>query len=411
MQINYITYGESPLSPLVQTQVIKLLQVIAKETNYEISWIALVSPSDTLLRRQEIRQLAIELEKDGIKLKNFTLPILYSQWFLPRIWLLPIILLITGIILRIHFWNNKQKIILHGRGYLATLLCVYAKRFTRGGVLFDPRSLFPEENVTAGNWHKDSLNYKAWKHLETFLVKNVEFVVGVSNGFSRIIKKESDWQPCFEVIPCMVDVKNFDRNLTDPGHLLSELGLNTTGLVFVYNGSLGRWNSPEMIARYFFYAWQTNKNNRLLIVTKGRTDRLKEILYEYGIPKYVYKFISTAPNEVWKYLAVADIGLQVMEPALDAETRLGVKFAEYLAAGIPVIANSNAGATVSYIEMYQVGAVIDSPEIEIQELFSKPEMFQENVKEKCKILAYKEFDIAPIASMYMDVYQRMFDNL
>ena len=64
-------------------------------------------------------------------------------------------------------------------------------------------------------------------------------------------------------------------------------------------------------------------------------------------------------TEMPDYLLMSDIGLLVRVPSVISEVASPVKFAEYLAGGVPVIAYPNIGDTQKMIDQNQVGIVID----------------------------------------------------
>ena len=406
MRVCYLTYGEPIFSQLLQTQAIRLLQLLSRKGAVTIEWVAFISLVDLLFQREKMRRIQAEVSQAGITLTLIPLPILYSRYFLPRAWLLPWLLFLGKLSLSTHFWRHEQPDLLHARGYMATLLAVVSRKHRNDfRILFDPRSLFPEENVTAGNWTVHSIDFALWKRLEVYMLKRVDTVVGVSAGFRQLLR---DLLPStllsFAVVPCTVDAQNYDQVPVERDNVLKEFGMPFDSVVMVYAGSIGRWNSPKTIARYFYYAWRADSRCRLLVITNGRFDHLERELFKYKLPVDTCCIVHVASSQVARYLKVCDVGLQVMEPALDSPTRLGVKFAEYMAAGLPVIVNRYAGAAKDQVEMNGVGVVVDQPELEMEQALTMLRSRRVEMTARCQELAHKVFDVHEAARQYALLY-------
>lgn len=403
-RICYLTYGEPVFSPLLQTQVADVLKALVPMSGPPITWIAFVSPTDIIFQRDEVQRFQADLRKSGINLYLYTMPIVYSRLFLPRLWLWPLLSILGNLALSYHFRRYGVPKLIHARGYMATWLAVTAKRYAPGiRLIFDPRSLFPEENVTAGNWTENSLSFLLWKRLEKLMVERADVVIGVSSGFRRIFRETPEIITRLIVIPCAVDNTRFDQVLSMHTEIRNQLGLPSDCLLVVYSGSLGRWNPPRTIARYFACIWRADPQSRLVVLTKGRTDHLVQALQWQRVPFEAFRIVNANIDQVPLYLKASDIGLQVMEATLDSDTRLGVKFVEYMAAGLPVIVNTHAGAARDYVREYGVGLVVDKPE---QEMVAAIEYIQKNkgiMSERCRDLA-RSFGVDSVASQYARLY-------
>jgi len=406
MQICYLTYGEPVFSQLLQTQAVRLLQLLSRKSSVTIEWVAFISPVDLLFHREEMRRMRREVSQAGITLTLYPLPILYSRYFLPRAWLLPWLIFLGSVVLSAHFGQHRHPKLIHARGYMATLLTIVSRKHRNDfSILFDPRSLFPEENVTAGNWTVHSIDFALWKRLEAYIMKRVDTVVGVSAGFKQLLRDiPRSNLPRFAIVPCTVDTQHYDQVPVERDSVLKELGMPADSLVIAYTGSIGRWNSPKTIARYFYCAWCADSRCRLLVITNGRFDHLERELLKYKLPLDTYCIVRVESSKVARYLKASDVGLQVMEPALDSPTRLGVKFAEYMAAGLPVIVNRYAGAAKDYVETNGVGVVVDQPENEMGQALTTLRLHREDIATRCRELAHRSFDVNEAVCQYALLY-------
>jgi glycosyltransferase involved in cell wall biosynthesis len=406
-RLTYITFGESLFSPLVQTQVIQLLTTIATHRSETIEWIALISPTDLLFQHEKVRQLRRQLAQSGVLCVPYPMPLLYNRFFLPRFWLLPLLLLPGIMALASHFQHQERApAIIHTRSYVATLLAILTRRKAPGArILFDPRSSFPEEHVTARLWKASAIDFKMWKKLETYIVTHADALVSVSAAHEESYQDAMcNGKPVSAIIHNTVDVDTFVRIPAERERVRGELGIPTDSFVLVYCGSIGRWNSPEEIARYFACIWQAHARSRLLVITSGRTDHLKRALRRAHVAADICHFVRVPGEEVARYLKSGDAGLQVLLPAADSRTRIGVKFAEYMAAGLPVIVNSHAGAS-AYVQQYGVGFVVDQPEQEMQAVIAALLAQKDTLAEHCLTLARDLFDLTQASAQYSELYE------
>ena len=119
-------------------------------------------------------------------------------------------------------------------------------------VIFDPRSPFPEENITANRWDASSFSYKLWKNLEKQFLKDSDITIAITNTYIEHFKKISP-QSCFAIMPNNVDVKRFMPDDKLRMSLRAELRLNDDEIVFAYSGSLGNhWNNPNIYAKFIY---------------------------------------------------------------------------------------------------------------------------------------------------------------
>ena len=96
-----------------------------------------------------------------------------------------------------------------------------------------------------------------------------------------------------------------------------------------------------------------------MIITQTTSLSVKEIICSAGISEKNVTVVQAQGNKLFEILSCCDAGIFVMKPGADRDTRLGVKFVEYLAAGLPVIANVNVGAAAEIIKDSGLGVVLD----------------------------------------------------
>ena len=103
-----------------------------------------------------------------------------------------------------------------------------------------------------------------------------------------------------------------------------------------------------------------------LIITRDKKE-IKKSLKKRGVESQNYYITSCKHKRIRDFLSAADYGIIVMNENLDSNTRLGVKFIEYLATGLTVVTNSNVGAAKNFILNNKCGIILEK-EDELKEI-------------------------------------------
>ena len=398
MKIAYLVYNERPDSGLMNTQVLGLLKELSKNSDLSITLIAIWQPWVYIKYLKEIKRLKVDLQSHNIQLKSlpFGFP---GRYFFTNKYLLNTNIFYIYLILKV--FNLGKYDIIHCRGYFISYIASLLKKDNK--LIFDMRSLFPEENISAGNWTKEDLIYDKWKNIEKYTIEKSENIIGVSEPMVDILSKEYKTNK-MKYIPIGFNSKNFIFDIEQRGKLRDELNIQNK-IVIVYAGSLefGFWNDIRVYVKYFSFINSVIDNAYFLILTGSDHQTIKNLLHENNINNYLLK--SVLPNEVPRWLEIADSGIQVMDKMSDSETRFGVKTVEYLAMGLPVITNDNVGGIVKFINTEKLGITFNGKE-DLDNL----KTFLNNChtyRDKSSIYAKEKFDMKKISDEYMKLYKSL----
>lgn len=254
------------------------------------------------------------------------------------------------------------------RSYVATHIAILVRqKFDMSfKVVFDARSLMPEEGVLLGRWSADNSDYAFWKAREAELTAQADLTLSVSEpmrqNFARIGARRS------ELSYLNVPVEAPDANA------VSDISRIDAGRpVMAYAGYLadGSWHVPENLWRAFASFQRHVPGARLLVITKSSHSALNRSLAQSQfshLQKCVSLSSANSPMEVVKLLAGADLSVlsyRTPENAFEAEMSLatfGTKTAEYLSVGLPVAVNSYCGGAASYAMGQDAGVAYDPVE-------------------------------------------------
>ncbi|MGB7207240.1 MAG: glycosyltransferase [Pyrinomonadaceae bacterium] len=324
--------------------------------------------------------------------------------------------------------------VLHGRVHIPTLMGAIARKLSRHKpkLLFDIRGFFPEEYTDAGVWPEDGWLYRSAKRVEKWLMKeadgfvvltekarrilfgNAEMTFGETNNDTRSPKSKiqnpkSELRPV-EVIPCCVDVDKFVvADDVVRATMRKELGVEKRKVI-AYVGSFGGWYLTSEMLDFFSAARENDTEAFVLVLTQRNKEMITGKLRDRGFAEGDFHVGSVAPAEIPDYLSAADIALSFIKACYSKQSSSPTKIAEYLACGVPIIANRGVGDLDELIEKNRVGVLIDD--------FSKMSYLKAlneiealgDVREKCRETAIREFDLANVGgSRYRRLYKRILD--
>ncbi|MGH9418650.1 MAG: glycosyltransferase, partial [Thermoanaerobaculia bacterium] len=116
-------------------------------------------------------------------------------------------------------------------------------------------------------------------------------------------------------------------------------------------------------------------------------------------------------DDVPNYLRAADVALALVRPSYARQSMSPTKFAEYLAAGLPVIATSGIGDLDTHIEEGRVGVLLDrfDRDAYLQALRAIDELrCDPDLAARCRAEARKRYDLQTAGGVR---YRRLYDKL
>ncbi len=317
--------------------------------------------------------------------------------------------------------REKKIDILHGRVHVPTLMGAIARRFSRRKpkLLFDIRGFFPEEYTDAGIWPEGGMLYRSVKRIEKWLMKEADGFVVLTEKAREILflgsvtsGMDKKGRPV-EVIPCCVDFEK--RFLVDRDELRKRfrkrLGADKRR-IFVHAGALGGLYLTEQIADFLQTARKRDPSTFALFLTQSDPKVIIPLLHKRGFADIDYFVARVSPAEIPGFLCAADAGLSFVKAGYATQSRSPTKIPEYLACGLPVIANRGVGDVDSLIEENGIGVLIDQCSTrDYEDALSKLaalDLQGDAFAKKCREVAERKFDLVDIGgARYGGIYGRL----
>ncbi|HEX7023101.1 MAG TPA: glycosyltransferase [Trueperaceae bacterium] len=399
----YVIVLEPLWAPILQSQVIDLLCSLPEARRKQLFVLWFYRPDWLLRHGERIRALEKLLGQHGIPL--IKLPVL-GRKHNARYWVAPLVALQVAFGL-LYARARYRFTACHGRSYMPSLAVACLKRVgARLQLLFDPRSDFPEENVANGRWTRASRNYRFWKAAEHLILRQSDAVVAVTGAMLADLQASVPRDPAvlWRVIPNNYTAPHDSPPPTPPGRQ------GCVAPALCYAGSIrhGYWNN---VATYLSLlerilerrpTWQVT-----FLVHERQVQLLTEALQASQLPPASWNVASVNPKDVVATLTACTVGLQVMR---HRDSRMGVKVAEYLAAGLPVLTSENVLGAAEIVRQFDVGMVLDDDYGNLDEALAYIEdvfAHREQVRQRCRKVAQATFSTQAVAGRYEAVYAEL----
>jgi glycosyltransferase involved in cell wall biosynthesis len=210
----------------------------------------------------------------------------------------------------------------------------YAKKF-RVPVVF--RALDVSHKIRA------SILSPGIRWIEKYIYKNVDSLSANSAAMARYCTELGSRLKATKVHYPPLDLEHFQKVKRD-GSLRQSLGFREDDRVLVYMGSFFYFSGLPDALREFARCSEGDPNLKFLLVGGGELDQeLRNLVVELGLENKVVFTGFIAYQDLPKYLKIADVALNTLEPTLVADVAFPNKVLQYMAVGLPVVSTKLEG--------------------------------------------------------------------
>ena len=292
--------------------------------------------------------------------------------------------------------------LIHARSNIPAATALAVSWMTGVPFLFDLRSLFPEELITARRMRRGSFLHRAIIWAERVCLAKSAAVISQTHAAVNHIKSVYPNElkdQCLVMIPTCADLDRFTPPLDQPS------GPTVHGCIGTI---LSGWFRTDWLAAWLSAVAQDDTDARFEIVTRDDADRVRVALDPMN--KFGDRLtIGPRPSEEMP-TAVRGHDLTVMFYAGGEVSELGrspTRMAEVLGCGLPVVANEGVGDVADIIRRYNVGVVVkDGSQAammaaldELEALRSDPDLTS-----RCRKAAKEVFSLQAGTEAYCKLY-------
>jgi glycosyltransferase involved in cell wall biosynthesis len=274
----------------------------------------------------------------------------------------------------------------HGRSDVPALMIDIAN--ADGRVIFDIRGFWADERADAGAWSTTSPMYRLVRRLERRFYRRADAVVTLTNASVPVIRPWlSDDTVPLEVIPTCAAIERFEASVPRPG-----------GPHVVWCGSVGTFYRFDLAVRMAEMA-----DVPFTVITRQAE------LARQKLGGMAADVKTVASSDVPAELYAGDVGLCLCEPSFARTASAPTRFAEHLAAGMPV-AVTRFGDLAGIVEQEGVGVIVDD-ESDAALRAATSRLLElaadDDVRARCRSVARERFDAAVGAEHYAALYAQL----
>lgn len=284
---------------------------------------------------------------------------------------------------------RKQPDVIHVRSYVPALIAVRSGLLSRTKLLFDIRGFWADERVEGGLWPAGGILYRVTKRWERRFFVSADAVVTLTHASVPQIQEWLGTRTIpVEVIPTCVDPAPYEESEPRPG------GGHT-----VWSGSLSTWYRFDLAVRL------AQVLGRPITVLTRETEAARVALG--GIEADVR---TVEQGEMPHELFEGDLGLCLIKQSFSKTASAPTRFAEYLAAGMPVAVTSGVGDLEEIVETEGVGAVLrgeDEASLRAAAETLTRLAADSAARRRCREVARERFDVEGGVRVYVNLYRRL----
>lgn len=393
LNILYLSYT-GLLEPLGRSQVMAYLMRLSKD--YDIRLVTyekkadMLKSDEMLLAYDECKQYAI----DWRPIRYHHRPRLLATGYDLLLLVMQIIFFIVG---------TRGKKVIHCRGYVTSTAAWLISRLFPVEFIFDMRALWPEEMIEAESLKRNSLLHKLLIWLERRMIRDAASVVSLTHAAVFYLKEvypESSIQN-FVVIPTCVDLTLFSNIRSS---LPSNFNVGVMGTI------LSGWYHDDWLFHLFQIVKEYDSNAKLKIVSRDNHSQLIELAKRSNVNTIDIVLDEGTPAQIPFKIADMSFAVLFFTSGLSKLGSSPTRMAEFLALGIPVIANSGVGDMSDIILKYRVGVVVASgSDEELRKGFlSMVDLLNDlELPSRCRAAAVEYFSVDSGAESYRLIYNSL----
>ncbi|WP_163654774.1 glycosyltransferase family 4 protein [Listeria sp. PSOL-1] len=277
--------------------------------------------------------------------------------------------------------------------------------------IFEVRDLWPEAPIQMG-YIRSKIVQNFLRYVEKRIYKKAAHVICLSPGMAKGVHECGIPTKKTSVIPNLADLELFTEaniNQTLKQELISKWDLKGE-FVVSHIGAMGEANGLQYLLDAAEILQKCDINNiKFLIVGNGKTKpHLEAVSKQKGLKNVIFSDMITK-RDVPTYVDLANITITSFLPKPILATNSPNKFFDALAAGKPIIVNSN-GWTKDIVEKHEIGYYVDYKYPQqladrLVKLMGEKEQLQ-SLQSKIKEIAYTEFSAETAAKNLLAIIEQ-----
>ncbi|MBD3349290.1 MAG: glycosyltransferase [Candidatus Eisenbacteria bacterium] len=337
---------------------------------------------------------------------HWPMPVVGTRW-------LEIPMGATAVLASVVFGGTR---VVHARSYFPGIMAMLVRPLVNARFLFDMRGLFVDEYLLEGAFEPGTARLRFARWLERRLLRRADAIVVVSERFRDHLMERSDLDRVLDpdkitVIPNRVDLRRFKGPLDRREAARARRGWNGS-LVFAYAGSSAKWHRLDRTVELVARVLGAMPEARFAATVYPNPEALRRMALAEGIPPGRMDLTTSPVEEVPGFLAAADVGLMLIDDDISKQVCAPIKFSEYMAAGLPVVAGGGIGDTRDWIDQHSLGILVDPDDPAgaaeaVATAAAQGDLRSDSARRRCLTFAADRLDMRDTLSDYETIYRTL----
>lgn len=254
--------------------------------------------------------------------------------------------------------KSKKNSILLSRGAPAAGIASLASINTHCSLMVE--SFEPHANymIAARIWLRHGAKSIVSKILERLTLKRADWIAVVSDKYHEELSRKTGVKATLSCIPCVADQNRFSFDAMSREKLRHDMALDEK-FVVTYVGKFGGLYLEREAFEFFATLARRDDKVFFLIITPNDQDQISRLAERTGLVRERYLAFSSAHANIAGYLSASDVGLGLHRSTESSYAFSPIKYAEYWACGLPIIAPVGVGSEGEAIEINRLGILVN----------------------------------------------------
>jgi glycosyltransferase involved in cell wall biosynthesis len=298
--------------------------------------------------------------------------------------------------------------VVHARTFIGGLIGLLVAPVLQSKLVYHNEGFYPDEQVDAGLWSRDSLPHRLAKALERRLYAHSDAIIALSNRAKQQIEALPavvEQRTPVIVVPSCVDLDRFSADPPKKGH--------TDGcLRFVYAGSVGGRYRLDQIARFVQVASKDHPVH-LQVLSHTSPDLVRSVLNSSGLRDGEWSVANVPHSSIPAELSKQTVGMHFLAQGLSDYGGSPTKIGEYWAMGLPVVLTSNISDCEDIVYRERVGVILNGCDdyaysralAELRVLLA-----DDDLADRCRQAAESHYGLEAACEEQASLYHRLSDQ-